>query len=126
MNVAIWSILIAGLMPFVAVGIAKWDRGYDNHNPRDWLQAREGRAKRAYAAHLNCFEAFPLYAAAILLAQIRPAPALIVDVLAGVFIFARMAYVWCYVNDRANARSIVWMIGLGATIAIFSVAAISR
>ena len=53
MSIAIWCILIAGLMPLAAVGVAKFDKTYDNNNPRDWLTKRDGRARRAHAAHLN-------------------------------------------------------------------------
>ena len=34
MTIAYWCVLIAGLLPYVAAGIAKWDRTYDNRDPR--------------------------------------------------------------------------------------------
>lgn len=126
MTIALWSVLIAGLMPFFAVGIAKWSGRYDNNNPRDWLATREGRARRAHAAHLNSFEAFPLFAAGVLIATWLKAPQTIVDTLALVFIAARVAYIWAYISDRATLRSLIWMVGLAATVGLFFVAAFSR
>ena len=33
MTTAFWCVLIAGCMPFIVVGIAKWDKRYDNNTP---------------------------------------------------------------------------------------------
>ena len=124
MTIAFWCLLIAGILPYIAVGIAKMDKGYDNNAPRDWLATREGRQKRAYAAHLNSFEAFPFFAAAVIVAHLAGAPANIINALAVLFVLIRVAYIWCYVADRAAMRSIVWIIGFGLTVAIFVVAGI--
>ena len=59
MSTALWTLLIAALMPVVCAGISKagaTDR-YDNRNPRDWLARREGYRARAYAAQQNSWEA---------------------------------------------------------------------
>jgi uncharacterized MAPEG superfamily protein len=114
------------LLPYVAVGIAKWDKSFDNNSPRDWLARQEGSKKRAHAAHLNSFEAFPFFAAAVIIATIAKASANTVDALAITFIAARIIFIWCYITDRATLRSIVWMIGIGATVALFFVAAFAR
>jgi uncharacterized MAPEG superfamily protein len=123
MTIALWCVLMAALLPYVAVGMAKWDKSFDNNNPRDWLARQDGAKKRAHAAHLNSFEAFPFFAAAVIIATTAKAPANWVDALAILFIAARIAYIWCYVRDQASMRSIVWMIGLGACVALFFVAA---
>jgi uncharacterized MAPEG superfamily protein len=126
MTIAYWCILIAGLMPLAAVGVAKWDRTFDNNNPRDWLAKREGKAKRAHAAHLNSFEAFPLFAAGVLVASFVKAPQTLIDIAAMVFIVARIIYIWSYIENRANLRSTVWFVGIGASIALFFIAAFAR
>jgi uncharacterized MAPEG superfamily protein len=126
MAIAFWCIFIAGLLPIVAVAIAKFDKGYDNNNPRDWLATREGRSRRAHAAHLNSYEAFPLFAIGVLVAVWLKAPQTIIDTLAVTFVVARIIYIWCYVTDRATMRSLVWMVGLGASIGLYFVAAFSR
>ena len=125
MTLSFWCVLIAGLLPFATVAIAKWDKSYLRHNnqPRDWENKLTGRLARAHAAHLNSFEAFPLFAAAVIIAAFCKAPQTIVDGLAVAFILTRIVYVWCYVTDRATARSLVWMVGLALTIALFFIAA---
>ena len=69
MNDAVWTVLIAGFLPIVCAGIAKWGaKGYDNHNPRAWLAQQHGKRVRADAAQANSFEAFPFFAAGMILA----------------------------------------------------------
>ena len=41
-------------------------KGYDNSNPREFLDKLQGRAKRAHYAQLNSFEAFPAFAEQLL------------------------------------------------------------
>ncbi len=123
MPIAFWCIFIAGLLPLVAVAFAKVEKGYDNNNPRAWLAKREGRASRAHAAHLNSFEAFPLFAAGVLVATYMHAPQGAIDAIALVFIGARITYIFCYLTDRASARSIVWFVGFAAAVALYFVAA---
>ncbi len=126
MTIAFWCVLIAGCMPFIAVGFAKWDKRYDNNAPRDWLARQEGSTKRAYAAHLNCFEAFPFFASAVIIATLAKVPAATIDGLAVAFIVARIIYIWCYITDKASLRSLVWIVGVGATVALFVMAGIAR
>lgn len=123
MSFAICCVLIAGLLPYVAVGVAKWNPGYDNRDPRGWEEQLSGRARRAHSAHLNSFEAFPLFAAGVLFAQLAGVGQQIINVLAGLFVLARVAYLWLYLNDRATARSLVWLVGLGASVALLALAA---
>ncbi|MBL8517444.1 MAG: MAPEG family protein [Betaproteobacteria bacterium] len=124
MTFAICCVLIAGLLPYVAVGMAKWDRGYDNRDPRGWEEKLAGRSRRAHSAHLNSFEAFPLFAAGVILAQMAGVQQDIVNVLAGLFVAARVAYLWLYLNDKATARSLVWLAGLAASVALLALAAV--
>lgn len=124
MSIALWCILIAGLLPLAAVGVAKFNKTYDNSNPRDWLAKQDGRARRAHAAHLNSFEAFPLFAAGVLVATMLNVKATTIDTLAVIFIVARIGYIWCYISDYATPRSLVWFVGMGATIGLFVAAGI--
>ena len=125
MSIAFWCVLAAGLLPFVAIGIAKVDKSYLRHNdqPREWEARLQGKQARAHAAHLNSFEAFPLFAAGVLIATYNQAPQATVDGLALAFIVARLAYIACYVGNLATLRSLVWMAALGVNIALFVVAA---
>lgn len=120
MPVAFWCVLVAGLLPVLTVGIAKvGGRGYDNGDPRAWLEKQSGRSKRADNAHRNHFEAFPFFAAAVLIATHLGAPRGTLDTLALVFIGARLAYTACYLADKATLRSTMWLIGYLDIIAIF-------
>src|SRR5690606_25419683 len=70
MSIAYWCILVAALLPYVWAFVAKRGPRYDNHDPRGWLAKQDDpRARRANAAHLNAFEAFAPFAAAVLMAQ---------------------------------------------------------
>lgn len=120
MTLAHVCILIASLLPIVCAGIAKAGfKRFDNHNPRDWLARQEGFRRRANAAQGNSWEAFSIFAAAVLTAIQTGAPQDRVDALAVIFILARLAFIGCYVADRASLRTVVWTIGLIASLALF-------
>lgn len=123
MTTAFWCVLVAGLLPLTATMIAKSKPGFDNHNPRAWLQNLEGFRQRANAAQLNSFEAYPLFAAAVIIAYLLHAPQPTIDKLALAFIGARIAYIACYVANWALLRSLCWAAALGCSIAIFIIAA---
>jgi len=120
MSLALWCMLVAGLLPYVTVSFAKAGKSYDNNDPRGYAARLEGRAKRANAAHLNHFEAFPLFAAAVLVSELKATGGTTVNTLAAVFILARIAYTWCYLADQASARSAAWFVGLACTLAILT------
>lgn len=120
MTIALYCVLAAGLMPILWTGVAKV-RGprYNNFNVRLWQGKLEGAAQRAHAAHLNSFEAFPLFAAAVIVAQMTGADQARVDMLALSFIGLRVLYGILYIADKATLRSLVWMAAMVCTIMIF-------
>ena len=119
MTIAFWCVLAAAFLPFVAVGLAKWDASFDNAAPREWLERREGWRKRAYWAHQNSFEAFPPFAAAVIIAHVAGGSPVAIDFLALGFVAARIAYIACYVTDRPTLRSIVWTAGFACVVGLF-------
>jgi uncharacterized MAPEG superfamily protein len=129
MTIAELCILIACLLPIVCAGIAKWkgfgvsrrDGGFDNHNPRQWLARLDGWQARANAAQHNSFEALPIFIAGVLIAQAHGAASNTIDALAVVFVLARVAYIATYLADRANLRTLCWVVALGCAIALFFV-----
>lgn len=123
MTIAFWCVLVAALLPIVSVGIAKWGADLDNNHPRDWAQSLQGYRRRAFAAHQNAFEFFPFFSAAVIVAHVTQAPQGVVDTLSLAVIAARILYLALYVADLATWRSIVWLISLGGSIAIFAGAA---
>jgi uncharacterized MAPEG superfamily protein len=123
MTIALWCVLAAGLLPYISTMIAKSKGPYDNNAPRDWLQNQTGFRQRANAAQQNSFEAFPLFAAAVSVAQLLNAPHATIDRLAAAFIAVRLLYVICYVADWATLRTLVWFAGMVCVVSIFVVAA---
>jgi uncharacterized MAPEG superfamily protein len=120
MTTAYWCVLFAGLLPYVATGLAKvGGERYNNRNPRGWLDRQQGFRARANAAQANSFEAFPLFAAAVIVAHLTQAPQERIDGLALMFIAARIGYTVCYVADWHWARSVVWTLGFVVTLTIF-------
>ncbi|MDN4544496.1 MULTISPECIES: MAPEG family protein [unclassified Pseudomonas] len=127
MTVALWCILIAIILPYVCVGVAKVIGGYrlsDNHDPRDFLDSLEGLGRRANSAQLNSFEVTPAFAAAVIVAHLAGNAELVtVNVLAVLFITSRLLYIICYLADWAMLRSLMWFVGMGLIISFFVVSA---
>ena len=98
--------------------------GLDNKDPRDQQARLTGEARRAQAAHNNAFETFPPFAAAVLACELRHVSERWTTILAIVFVVARVIYPWLYIKGIDKARSGVWTIGFGATIALFVLAVI--
>ncbi|NUT62112.1 MAPEG family protein [Herbaspirillum sp. C9C3] len=124
MILSYWCILVAGLMPVLTIAVAKYGRrDFDNAEPRAWLDKQTGVRRRADYAHRNHFEAFPFFAAAVLVAQQVGAPQGQIDIAALAFIAARLLYTVLYLADKPSARSAVWIIGYLSVIALFVIAA---
>jgi uncharacterized MAPEG superfamily protein len=124
MDLPIASLLFAGAMPWICAGIAKGgQKNYDNHNPREWLAKQTGYRARANAAQANCFEAFPMYAVGVLLAMLSDIEADQLEMWAGLFIAARVAYVALYVMDKDKLRSLAWLVGVVSTVALYVLSA---
>jgi hypothetical protein len=120
MTIAFACVLLMGLLPYVATGIAKKGfEGYDNGQPRAWLAKQTGFRARANAAQANLFESLPFFFAAVIIASFMQAPQARIDLLAVGFVVARIAYLICYVANWPTARSIVWLCGIACVVAIF-------
>jgi uncharacterized MAPEG superfamily protein len=120
MTIAYYCVLVMGLLPIVAAGIAK--KGFDNYDnaqPREWLAKQTGFRARANAAQANLFESLPFFFAAVIIASISHAPQHRIDMLAVAFVLARIAYLVCYVANWPATRTIVWSIGIACVVALF-------
>jgi uncharacterized MAPEG superfamily protein len=119
MQTALICVLIAGLMPYLWTTVAKvTGPRYDNRNVRAWQERLQGLPWRAHAAHLNSFEAFPFFAAAVLAAIVAHADMQRVAMLSIAFVVARVLYGLVYLWDVAVLRSLVWFVSLGCVIGI--------
>ncbi|BAN47907.1 MAPEG family protein [Metapseudomonas resinovorans] len=117
MSIPFWCLFIAALLIFVAkIPVAKAmsqeGKGYDNRHPRAQQARLTGFGARALAAHQNSIEAFPLFAAGVLMAHATQTQGWFVETLAIIFIVSRVLYLFLYWNDKASLRSLVWVIGL--------------
>lgn len=124
MTTPLLCILIAFLLNMaskapVALAMAREPGGYNNKHPRDQQAGLSGWGRRAVAAHLNGFEAFPPFAAAVLVAVAAGADPTWTTRLAVVFVAARVLYTPLYILDFDFLRSSVWMVGFLATVALF-------
>jgi len=123
MQTALICVLIAGLMPYLWTTVAKIaGPRYDNRNVREWQSKLSGLAQRAHAAHLNSFEAFPFFAAAVLAAMVAGADPQRLALLSVAFIVARLLYGVVYLANLPRARSLVWFLGFASVLAISIVA----
>jgi uncharacterized MAPEG superfamily protein len=132
MTIAFWCVLAAAVMPYIFTGMAKFGQRdaqdakparYDNHAPRAYLSQLTGRKLRAHWAQLNAFEAFPAFAAAVIIAHIAGGNPTSIDGLAVLFVAFRLVYGYCYIADKPSTRSLVWLGGLLCVIGLFVVAA---
>jgi uncharacterized MAPEG superfamily protein len=124
MSFAIWMILVAALLPYLTVGLAKARAGgYDNAMPRDWSERLTGWHRRADWAHRNHFEAFPPFAAAVIVAILASVPAARLDLLAGAFVLCRVLYTAAYIANAPSLRSLLWFGGIVCVIALLVSAA---
>ena len=111
----------AVLLYILTIGLAKASnpKGFNNGDPRDPAFYASGFRKRALGAQNNGIETFPLFAAAVLLAEMRHAPQGLVDGLAAGFVVVRVGYVAAYLGDKPTVRSVLWTAGFALTLAIF-------
>lgn len=122
MTTAFWCVLIAALLPYLGTVTAKLGGRMSpraNHNPREFLEQLTGWPKRAHWYQLNSFEAFPPFAAAVIVATLAHAPQARIDQLAIAFIVFRVLHYVCYVADWAPVRSLVWFGGAVCTVWLF-------
>lgn len=129
MSTLIWCLLIAGLLPIAAkapvVYFQNRDKGYDNRHPRAQQSRLTGAGARAVAGHYNAFEAFPLYAAAILLVLVTEQLTALNTTLAISFIGFRVAYHVFYLANWDKLRSLVWLFALFCPVMMIAQTAIT-
>lgn len=125
MAIAYWCILIAALLPYLWVGVAKaGGKRYDNRDPRGWLARQDNpRVARANGAQLNAWEAFAPFAAGVLMAQAAGVPAGDISNLAVAFVVLRVLHGIFYVGNYHYLRSLAWAGGIGVVVALMVKAA---
>src|SRR5690606_6960879 len=129
MTIAFWCVLAAMFIPLCCSLVAKMTgSGFptaSNHIPREFLEALDGPRKRAHWAQQNSFEAYPAFAAAVIIAHIAQASQPWIDALALGFVVFRILYAFFYITDKATLRSAVWGLALVCVIGQFVVAGLT-
>lgn len=128
MTIALWCVLIGALLPLVWTWYAKFTgtgfKPRNNYNPREFEESLEGARKRAHWAQLNSFEAFPPFAAAVIIAgMINRIDADRLDQLAIAWVLLRITYGVLYIADRAPLRSLTWAAATACWVAMFVLSA---
>lgn len=121
MTIAYWCVFIAAMLPHLWSLTWRWP-GYNfkiNLTPRRFEETLSGWRQRAHWAHLNAFENFPPFVAAVVIAQQLYAPQTTVDALAITFIVMRLAHGIFYIANAGALRSLAFAGGGASTIAIF-------
>ncbi|MAA76245.1 MAG: hypothetical protein CMN28_16260 [Salinisphaeraceae bacterium] len=128
MTIALWCVLIAAYMPLLWTAAAKFGGPEklgpaQNKNPRAFLATLTGAQARANAAQQNAFEAFPPFAAAVIIAEMAGAAQGWVNTLAMAFIAFRLVYGGLYIADLGIPRSLAWSGGVVCVVLLFVAAA---
>ena len=126
MTIAYWCVLAAALLPYLWVAVAKTGApGYNNKDPRSWVARQDSyRVRNANGAHLNAFEAFPAFAAGVLMAQLAGVEAARIDLLAMLFVALRIAHGLCYLAAMHWLRSLAWAGGFACVVVLMAQAAL--
>lgn len=126
MSTAYWCVLIAALLPYAWVTVAKGSgERFNNRDPRAWVARQESpRVQRAYAAHLNSFEAFAPFAAGVILADLADVSATRVAALSLAFVIFRVAHGVLYIANQPLLRSTTWAAGFACVVALLVQAAL--
>lgn len=121
MALAFWCVLFAAVLPILCAGAAKAGAAdFDNAKPREWQGRLEGWRARMQSAQQNGWEAFPTFGVAVLVGVTQGGPRGTIDLLAALWVAARLAYVAAYAGDRPTLRSACFTIALLTAIAIFT------
>ena len=128
MTVAEWCVFGTLMLYLLTIASVKWSGfgTFDNSRPRSPDFYGDPIRSRALGAHQNGIEAFPFFAAAVLLAEFRLGPQRLIDELAVLFLIVRIAYVFTYLGNRPTLRTILWTLGFAINVGIFFMPAIKN
>ena len=127
MTIAYWCVFFAAYLPLVWTSLAKLTGkkfgDAENRAPREYLEGLSGWRKRAHWAQLNAFEAFPPFAAAVIIAHLQQVAQSRIDGLALAFVVLRVLHGVFYITDSGYPRTAVWFSAVGCVIALFILSA---
>ena len=112
--VLLYSIVGAVILtyaPFLVVGWARFQIGYDQSAPRAMFDKLPDYAKRATWAHQNCFEALTIFSAAALMAYVTGVGSNWAIIAAIAFLVSRLLYSVFYILNISLLRSLMFAVG---------------
>ena len=124
-NVAIWSMMIASVLPLLFAILAKVLGGFgvaDNSHPRDVIAKYTGRAARANAAQQNSYESLPIFLASVIVAMLFFVPQVVINYLAVMYVMLRVIYGIAYIVNLPTLRSIIWTLSMACCFMLFYLA----
>lgn len=124
-NVAIWSMMIASVLPLLFAILAKVLGGFgvaDNSHPRDVVAKYTGRAARANAAQQNSYESLPIFLASVIVAMLFFVPQVVINYLAVMYVMLRVIYGIAYIVNLPTLRSIIWTLSMACCFMLFYLA----
>lgn len=124
-NVAIWSMMIASVLPLLFAILAKVLGGFgvaDNSHPRDVVAKYTGRAARANAAQQNSYESLPIFLASVIVAMLFFVPQVVINYLVVMYVMLRVIYGIAYIVNLPTLRSIIWTLSMACCFMLFYLA----
>ncbi len=119
MNLSVNAILLYSIVgavilayaPFLVVGLARAEVGYDKSAPRAMFDKLPPYAQRATWAHQNGFEALTIYGVAALMAYVTGVDSDWAKIAAIAFLVARALYSVFYILNVPIMRSMMFAVG---------------
>jgi len=123
MTLELYALLATALLMLVLAFVASTLYGKQVGNPalmsnRDRIAAPTGAAQRAVRAHLNLLENAVPFAIVVLTTQVLHVSTPMTQTAALVFIIARILHAIVYIAGITAVRTLLWLAGVAATIAI--------
>ncbi len=130
MTIPLWTLVFATVLPYLLFGLAAPQRvkqfgNLDSNHPRQQVARLEGLGARLVAAQNNGFEALAVYAPAVIVAHVLGADPGHATILALVFVGARILHAVFYALDKATPRTLVFGLGLLASLGFYVIAAMA-
>ena len=128
MTIPFWCLLIACFIPYVLSTLGGWFKvkqfgTLDNKQPRIQAARLEGVGARCYAAQQNAWEALPVFASAVFVAHLAGANPASSAGAAMLWLVARALHPVTYLANIDWARSLVFLVAMGANVWLFVLAA---
>ena len=121
MTLAYSCILIYLIITYALVAYAKFaQKGYDNEQPRLYLNKLSGKTQRAHWAHQNSLEAMTPFCAGVIIAHFVGLNQNHLDFVAITFCALRLLYAYFYIQNKSSLRSTAWALALILNIYLLS------